>query len=200
MGKYIGMVSSLLSILVMIFTDISNLPTFKWVLTVVSIGGLVLALALEVHYYFKGKPKKYNKEENIEYMKRIISNGGKVVVFAGSLSWVNNDDIKQAMLNKKRKLHLCVEESAPHIDEFKAAGVNVYTYGSSGFSPKTRFTVMRKGTTNEKIAITSIEDTDKAAIRWIYEVSKDDKDFKNRWIGYAAEDLFNLAKLLEDRS
>lgn len=197
MGKYIGMVSSLLSIIVMIFTDVSNNPVFKWILTVSSIGGLVLALFLEFYHYFKWKPKKYDRQKNIEYMKQIISNEGKVVVFAGSLSWVDNDEIKQVMLNKKGKLHLCVEETAPHIDEFKKAGVNVYTYGSSGFSPKTRFTVMRQGTTNEKIAITSIEDTAKTAVRWIYEISKDDKDFKNRWIGYAAEDLFNLTKLLD---
>lgn len=82
------------------------------------------------------------------------------------------------------------------MDEFKKAGVHIFTYGENDFSPKTHFTVIRQGSMNEKIAITAILDTDNEDKRHIYEIAKDDKNFKDSWIVYAAEDLFNLTKIL----
>lgn len=196
MGKYIGFIGSLASILAFIFTDYKNDPILKWLIPVVAFASLVIVLFWEVRTYWKNQPKKYNRQENIEYMNRIISKEGRVVVFAGNLSWVDNETIKKTLLDKKGDLHLCVKHTAKYLDEFRDAGVNVYTYGNNDFSPTTHFTIIRQGITNEKLAITSILDTDDKEERHVYEISKDDKSFKDKWIVYAAEDMFELVKII----
>ena len=196
MGTYIGFVGSLASILAFIFTDSEKHPVLEWLLPTLAIISLVLALVLEICTYLKNKPKKYNRQQNIEYMNRIISKGGRVVVFAGNLSWVDNEKIKKTILEKKGDLHLCVKHTAKHLEEFRNAGVHVYTYGDNDFSPTTHFTIIRQGSTNEKLAITSILDTDNKEKRHVYEISKDDKNFKDKWIVYAAEDMFELVKII----
>ena len=182
--------------LAFIFTDYENDPVLKWLIPAVAIASLVFALFWEVHTYWKQQPKKYNRQKNIEYMNRIISKEGRVVVFAGNLSWVDNETIKKTLLDKKGDLHLCVKHTAKYLDEFKNAGIHVYTYGDNDFSPTTHFTIIRQGTTNEKLAITSILDTDNKEKRHVYEISKDDKNFKDKWIVYAAEDMFELVKII----
>lgn len=196
MGKYIGIVGSLASILTFVFVDSNDHPVLKWLLPSIAIISLILAMILEVCAYFKEKPKKFDRYENIEYMNRIISREGRVVVFAGNLSWVDNDKIKNTLISKKGDLYLCVKHTAKCLDEFRSAGVNVYTYGENNFTPKTHFTIIRQGTISEKLAITAILDTDDKDKRFVYEISKDDKRFKNNWIVYAAEDMFELVKIL----
>lgn len=196
MGKYIGIVGSLASILAFVFVGSNEHPVLKWLLPAIAIISLVLALVLEVLAYLKEKPKKFNRHENIEYMKRIISKEGRVVVFAGNLSWVDNDEIKNTLINKKGDLYLCVKHTAKDLEEFRKAGVKVYTYGDNEFTPKTHFTIIRQGTTSEKLAITAILDTDDKDKRLVYEISKDNKKFKDNWIVYAAEDMFELVKIL----
>lgn len=196
MGTYIGFVGSLASILAFVFTDNKKYPYLDWLLPTVAIISLVVALSLELYTYLKNMPKKYDRQKNIDYMDRIISKGGRVVVFAGNLSWVDNDKIKKTILEKKGDLHLCVKHTAKCLDEFRNAGVHVYTYGDNDFSPTTHFTIIRQGSPNEKLAITSILDTDSKEKRYVYEISKDDKNFKDKWIVYAAEDMFELVKIL----
>lgn len=196
MGTYIGFVGSLASILAYVFTDNKKYPFLDWLLPTVAIISLVVALSLELYTYLKNKPKKFDRQQNIDYMDRIISKGGRVVVFAGNLSWVDNDKIKKTILEKKGDLHLCVKHTAKCLDEFRNAGVHVYTYGDNDFSPTTHFTIIRQGSPNEKLAITSILDTDSKEKRYVYEISKDDKNFKDKWIVYAAEDMFELVKIL----
>lgn len=196
MGKYIGFVGSLASIIALLCSDSNRYPFLKWLLPAVAITSLLVALILEIWAYLKGKPKKYDRQENIEYMNRIIGKEGRVVVFAGNLSWVDNERTKNTLLNKKGDLYLCVKHTAKYLDEFKNAGVHVFTYGENDFSPKTHFTIIRQGSMNEKLAITSILDTDDEDKRLVYEIAKDDKNFKDNWIVYAAEDIFSLVKIL----
>ena len=196
MGTCIGFIGSLASILAFILTNYDNHPVFKWLIPVVAIASLVFALFWEIYAYLRQRPKKYNRQENIEYMNRIIAKEGRVVVFAGNLSWVDNETIKKTLLDKKDDLHLCVKHTAKYLDDFKNAGIHVYTYGDNDFSPTTHFTIIRQGTTSEKLAITSILDTDSKEKRHVYEISKDDKNFKDKWIVYAAEDMFELVKII----
>ncbi len=196
MGKYIGIVGSLASILALVFSNGSEQPILKWLLPAVAIIGLIFVLFLEVFAYNKEKPKTFDRDQNIEYMNRIISKEGRVVVFAGNLSWVDNEKIKNTLIQKKGDLYLCVKHTAKHLEEFRKAGVNVYTYGENNFTPKTHFTIIRQGTTSEKLAITAILDTDDKDKRHVYEISKDNKKFKDNWIVYAAEDMFELVKIL----
>lgn len=165
-------------------------------LIIVSCLAFFVSILLEVIAYFKNKPRSFNKKKNIEYMEKIIKSDGKIIVFAGKLSWVNSDKIKKAIMDKKGDLYLCVNKDAPFLEDFRKAGVNVLTYGNEDFSPHTHFTIIRPQTPTEKIAITSINDTYKKEKRFVHEFEKDKNNFINNWIICAAIDLFELTKLL----
>jgi len=195
-GKYIGFAGSLASIMGLFLLDSANHPNWRIAAFVVGFVALLVAAALEIYTYVKNKPLKFNRQENIDYMQKNISIEGQVIIFAGNLSWVDNDKIKKAMIDKGAELSLCVKHTAPYLDEFRAAGVKVYTYGDSNFSPKTRFTIIRPDSTNGKIAITAVLDDHRKEKRLVYEIKKDGEDFQRNWMVYAAEDMFNLVKIL----
>lgn len=101
MGKSIGYVGSLASIIALISFDSGEQNLWKRVLTAIAIIALLVAVILDIRVWLKEKPKKYNRKENIEYMNRIIGKEGRVVVFAGDLRWVDNEEIKNTLLSKK---------------------------------------------------------------------------------------------------
>ncbi len=196
MGKYIGIFGSFASIISLFFIN----AEFDYLNITIFVFGLLFlscAVVFEIKEFRNSKPLKFDRKGNNDYMKKIISNSGKIIVFAGDLSWVDSDEIKQTLLRKGNDLSLCVKKTARYIDEFKAAGVNVYTYNDDAFSPKTRFTIIRPESPTETIAITAILDGHNKEKRYVYEITHDNKDYPSKWIMYAAKDLFNLVKLLE---
>lgn len=195
MSKIIGVIGFIISIIGFAF-DLP-LPTWlHWILVIISIIAFGIEIIFEIHQYIKSKPHSFDRQKNIEYMEKIIKREGQIIIFAGSLSWVDNDRIKRAIMNKKGDLFLCVNNTAPYLAEFKKAGVNVLTYGNENFSPCTHFTVIRKDSPNEMIAITSIKDNYKKEQRLVYELQKNPDDFISNWIMYAASDLFELTKIV----
>lgn len=199
MSKIAGVLGFIISILG--FALDLSLP--KWLhltLVIISIIAFGIAFFLELQKYIKSRPYSFDRQKNIEYMEGIIKRDGKIIVFAGGLSWVDNEKIKKAIIDKKNDLFLCVNNSAPYLDEFRKAGVKVLTYGDKDFSPCTRFTIIRKGSPNERIAITSIKDNHKKEKRLVYELQKNSDDFISNWIMYAANDLFELTKIINDQN
>lgn len=197
MSKILGAIGFIISILGFAL-DLPLPEWLRWILVVVSVIAFGIAVVLEIQNYLKNKPHSFNRQQNIDYMENIIKREGKIIVFAGDLSWVDNNRIKKAIIDKKDDLFLCVNNSAQHIQEFQNAGVKVLTYGDKDFSPCTRFTVIRKDSPDERIAITSIKDDYKKEKRLVYELQKNPDDFISNWIIYAATDLFKLTKIIND--
>ena len=195
MGKYIGIAGSIASI-VSLFVS-SDKGIFNIVALVIGAISVILSVCLEIKDYVENKPLKFDRQGNIDYMRQIISNEGKIIVFAGELSWVNNDEIRKALKEKGKDLTLCVKNTAPNLEDYKKAGVKVYTYNDGDFSPKARFTIIRPNDTNEKIAIASVLDNHKTEKRYVYEITRDNSDYKSEWIIGAANDIVNLIKTIE---
>lgn len=66
MGKYIGIIGSIASVLGLylgLFSERARLIIF--IFGVISI---MISVAFEINNYLKNKPLKFNKEENINYM------------------------------------------------------------------------------------------------------------------------------------
>lgn len=195
MGKYIGLVGSFASICSLFFVE----NIFHLVMCVISMIFLVIAIIFEIREYRKNRPRRFDRHENIMYMKSIIENEGEVIICAGNLSWVDNNDIKKAIIDKGAELTLCAKKTAPNLAEFKKAGVKVLTYGDGIFCPTTHFTIIHPQKPNEKIMFTSVSDDYDKEQRKVYEISKSDASFQNRWITYAAADIYGLVKLLNDK-
>lgn len=198
-GNYIGIAGSLASIIGLFFVN-NDHRFFRIVGFIFGLVAVAIAVVFELISYRKNKPLKFDRNGNIDYMEKIISTEGNVIVFASDLTWVDNDKIKNTLKNKGNSLSLCVRKTAPCLDEYKKAGINVYTYDQSGiFSPQTRFTIIRSGTTTESISITCILDDSNKQKRYVYEL-KNKQDFLSQWIMCAANDLFNLTKIINNKS
>lgn len=195
MGKYIGFLGSFASIISLFFTKSEHVYLTKIIIVVCFIS-LSIALFFEIREYLKSRPLKFDRKGNNDYMKKIIGNTGKITVFSGDLTWVDTDEIKETLLKKGSDLSLCVKNTAKYIDDFKAAGVNVYTYSEDEFPIKTRFTIIRPDGPTEKIAIVEILDDHNKEKRYVYEIKNDNKDYPSKWIMFAAKDLISLVKLL----
>lgn len=196
MGKFFGFFGSLASLVALLLTTGKNLIGTIGMF----FGGLLLILAIifEIIAYFKNKPLKFNRRENIDYMCKIIENEGKIIVFAGELSWIDSDKVKKTLKDKGKDLTLFAKDTAVDLEEYRAAGVNVCTYNDSETSPMARFTIIRPNQPTEKIAITSVLDDSRTEKRVVYEISNDDKDYKSKWIMCVAKDLINLIKTSQE--
>lgn len=195
MSKIIGFIGFFISLLGFTF----DLPLPSWLhftLVIISVISFVVAVIFETIKYFKSRPYSFNRQKNIDYMEKIIKCEGQIIIFAGRLSWVDNESIKKAIIDKKNDLYLCVNSAAPYIEEFRKAGVNVFTYGDESFLPNTHFTIIRKDKPSERIAIASIKDSHKKEKRLVYELHKNPDDFISNWIMYAANDLFRLVEII----
>lgn len=196
MGKYIGLIGSIASVLGLYFGSCS--AKVRLVLFVLGVISITIACIFEIKDYLKNKPLKFNRDENISYMKKILSNEGKAIVFAGDLSWVD-DKLKDILKLKGNNLYLCAKDTAPYLDELSAAGVNVYKYDADAYIPNTHFTIVRPKSIDEKIAIASIHDNHKKEKRIVYEFKKYNSDFISNWIIQVANDLFQMTKLADQR-
>ncbi len=197
MSKILGVIGFIISVIGFAL-DLSLPPWLHWALVIISVIAFGIAIIFEVQNYIKTKPHSFDRQKNIDYMEKMIKREGQIIVFAGRLSWVDNEQIKKAIIDKKDEIFLCVNDNAPHLDDFRKAGVNVLTYGDKNFSPCTHFTIIRKDTPNERIAITAIKDDYKKEKRLVYELQKNPDDFISNWIMYAANDLFNLTKIVNE--
>lgn len=196
MGQYIGIVGSIASILALFFVDEDH-PAIRRTGFIIGLLAVAIAIIFEIKQYLKNKPLKFDKQGNRDYMERIISNEGEVIVFAADLTWVDTDRIKKTLIDKKGDLTLCVKKGAPYIEEFVKAGAHVYTYDDMGsFSPMTRFTIIRPDTATETVAITFLADNHNKEKRIIYEISNKNGDFQSSWIKCAAHDLYHLTTMI----
>ena len=196
MGKILGYFGSLASLIALIFTTDNTI--IGKIEIIIGIIFLILSIILELREYKKNKPLTFKRKENIEYLCNIIKNEGKIIVFAGELSWVDSDEVRKILKDKGKDLTLFVKDTAPELDEYKKAGVKIYTYKDSDISPKVRFTIIRPNQITEKIAITLLMDDSHTQKRVVYEISNNDTDYKSKWIMYMAKDLINLIKLSKE--
>lgn len=201
MGKYIGILGSFASIIALFFFGSEQNSIIRTIAFIIGLIALIVSIVLEIKVYRSHRPLKFSKEENDRYMRKIISNEGQVFVFAGDLSWVN-EECKTAIEKKGKDVFLCARKTS-HTDEIipdlKKAGVHIYTYKEEGYIPATHFTIIRCGSPDEKVAIASIRDNHIKEVRRVYEISKNDEDFCNRWITYVVNDIYHLVKQHEEK-
>ncbi|WP_125477252.1 hypothetical protein [Paenibacillus sp. LK1] len=117
---------------------------------------LVLAIYEEIKLYKSKKGKVYSSKESVRnYMYKWISQEGVTFIFSRDLSWVSDEEMKNLFRNKarSRELKLCVSESIPFVSELAELGAEIHTYKQLDYTLKTRFTFVRVGRLDSKVAI-----------------------------------------------
>ncbi len=101
-------------------------------------------------------PRFYKNTKGIDsYMYRWISQRGRVVIFTRDMSWANSKQIRDLLFEKarNRELEICLPKQTPLGKELLDVGADIYTYSSFNGTPYSRFTIIRYGKDDARIAI-----------------------------------------------
>lgn len=92
--------------------------------------------------------KKYKDSAAINrYMHSMLSNSGKCEICSRDASWISDNNIYSILEQKAKRgeLTFLVQKSTPKLASLTENGAEVIEYGSLGFDPVTRFTVVNAG-------------------------------------------------------
>lgn len=157
--RYFGHIGTFASLIGLIFTlkpQNKDLTPLIIVLICISTLFLVFAIYQEIILYLNRGGKIYKSSKGIRnYMFKWISQEGISFIFTRDLSWVNDDDMKDLLRKKARtkELKICLAEVIPLVKELNELGAEVYTYNQLEYTLKSRFTFVKVGRVDSKVAI-----------------------------------------------
>ena len=156
LGGWISILLGLIGLWVTFNPDVTQFSIFQVVLLTITVIGILFMIYWDIYSYLKRKAKLYRTPKQIDrYMYDWISQRGRVLIFTRDMSWATSKEIKQLLMDKasRRELEICLPEPIPLTTELAAAGAEVYTYTSFNNSPYSRFTIIRYGKDDARIAI-----------------------------------------------
>lgn len=163
MTKLVGFVAvqmaTCASILGLYFTLLplsAERPWWHWLLIAFAITACLLLALREVVDYRKFAPKIYRSPKKIKsYMHQWVSSAGRVVIFSRDMSWTDDTNIRQLLLEKasRNELTVCLEHAIPLTDELCKNGAGIVTYGALGHIPRARFTIVDFGREGARVAV-----------------------------------------------
>lgn len=92
--------------------------------------------------------KSYKSSAEInKYMHTMLTVGGRCEICSRDATWISDTHIYRLLQQKSKKgeLTFLVHKTTPKIDALARLGAEVIEYGSIGFNPITRFTVVNAG-------------------------------------------------------
>lgn len=157
--RYFGHFGTFASLIGLVFTikpeDKLTNPGIV-VLICLCILSLAVAIYEEIKLYKSKKGKVYSSKESVRnYMYKWISQEGVTFIFSRDLSWVSDEEMKNLFRNKARsqELKLCVFDTNPFVTELSEFGAEIFTYKQLGYTLKTRFTFVKVGRLDSRVAI-----------------------------------------------
>lgn len=114
-------------------------------LTVLVFGGAAIWDLREAR---KRSAKRYKNTAAInDYMYAMLRNSGKCEICSRDASWISETRIYSLLQDKARRgeLTFLVHQSTEQIKALGAMGAEIIEYGTFGFEPVTRFTVVNAG-------------------------------------------------------
>lgn len=124
--------------------------------------GITAALLFVVTIIYEKKTAKKpglyceTESEINNYMYNWIKNGGRVTIFTRDMSWAQTDSVIKDMLiqkSKAKELNIILAERNSFIEELERSGANINVYGELGYTPTSRFTIVKTGRIDSKVAI-----------------------------------------------
>jgi hypothetical protein len=156
LGGWISILLGLIGLWVTFNPDITKFSIFQVALLTVTVIGILFMIYWDIYSYLKRKPRLCRKSKEIDkYMYDWISQRGRVLIFTRDMSLATSKEIKQLLMDKagRRELEICLPEPIPLTKELAAAGAEIHTYTSFNDSPYSRFTIIRYGKDDARIAI-----------------------------------------------
>ena len=190
--KIIGNLSALVTLIGFLFPFLGNNKTKLtiWQDSLIILTVLFL-LALIIWEWFT-RPKTYKNQKQIDdYMFNWISHPGRTLIFTRDMTWVAEEEIKEVLRGKARRkeLIICMPKKLDFAAELEVLGAEIIDYINLKYSPKSRFTIIRYGKLDTKMAIGK---TDNKGVHHIEEV---ENGIHTEY--HLAEDLFEVLKELK---
>lgn len=154
---HLGTLGSLIGIIFLIKGNENPSAFLMGFLICLAIILFILAIVWEMRLSQKNKGIYCKNEKEInEYMFRWINKGGRVTIFTRDMSWAEDDIVIKDMLLKKamkNELTIILAKNKGLTKNLEQNGANIYTYGELGYTPNSRFTIVRTGRIDSKVAI-----------------------------------------------
>lgn len=156
---HIGTLGTLVSWIYMLNTG--REVSIFWIGFLICLALVSFLVAIIFEYKLRPQDKgiycKSEKEIN-NYMYNWIKNGGRVTIFTRDMSWAQKNPTIENMLHKKAKddeLSIILSEKNEFINGIEKSGAKIYTYGDLGYTPTSRFTIVKTDRIGSKVAIGS---------------------------------------------
>ncbi len=135
-------------------------PDWHWIVIGVMGVAVLLGIGSEIRTYNRHRLRSYSSKQINRYMCRWISQPGHTVIFSRDLSWGAEPRSKSSLIDKARKgeLRICLHHETALSTELRSYGAKIVLYGSSGHSPKARFTIVGHGRDGSRVAIGAQKD------------------------------------------
>ena len=136
-------------------------------------------------------------EEIKSVMRKLISQQGKVCIMRRALSWIDEDTFA-TILKKKDSITIYAEIENEKTSLLRKNGISVKLYGKYGFTPKTRFSIIRYGRANPQISIADAQSNIRKGktLHRIYQTSEGNQD--DSYIVSLANDMINMMEKVCD--
>ena len=190
--KVISDISSFASILGFLIPYFQSNMEHEYTTTIFQYGclGIFAASNIYVFYrYLNNRKKIYrNKKEIHDYMLNWISNTGRTIIFTRDMSWAvtNNMQLKLTEKSTMGELILCMPKKTKLAEILEKKGAEVYIYPNLDYMPISRFTIIRYGRSDSKVAIGRAIDNGK------HSIEEFEKGLHSQY--HLAEDLFMVLK------
>ena len=176
---------------------ISTIPLWSRIL--IGFFGLVCLGVLIFDYYNNDRSNEricHSPGEIKTAMLDLIRTQGKICIMSRDLTWVDKDVEKQ-IAKKGPSITIFVESSTDLTKRLSKSGVIIKLYGSKGFEPTSRFTVI-KYPRDPQVAIANTKYSIRKAHsfkHYIYETGGGNAQ-QDKWINSLAIDMIELCKLV----
>jgi hypothetical protein len=149
--------ASLLGLLVALLSQADHWPWWGW--AILAFAGLTLTIFLRLEISQHRGRHIYAKTDTYgirRYMHEWIAHGGRVAIWTRDMSWAQNPDTRQLLIEKAKRneLVLCLPECSDLASDLRRAGAEVCEYGKSLLeSPSSRFTIALLGRDGSCVAV-----------------------------------------------
>jgi hypothetical protein len=149
--------ASMAGLLLAFLPSPKDLPWWAVTLLVLAVVAFVLLIVLEL--FDRPRRRIYAKSDDQgirRYMHEWIEPGGRVAIWTRDMSWAQNPETRQLLIEKARRneLLLCLPEFNDLAAQLAEAGAEVCAYGSSLLeSPASRFTIAFFGRDGSRVAV-----------------------------------------------
>jgi len=151
----VGSTASVLALIVS-FGIIRPLSPLQVGLLVVGTSCGAVAIGSAVREYRRSSQRVCKSEHDIaEYMHRWINQDGRAAVFSRNMTWASRPRLRALLLQKalNKELVLILPQPTDLSEELRGHGAEVVYYPRLNYSPMSRFTIVRLGREDARVAV-----------------------------------------------